>query len=129
MQLPHLPRRRRSEKPFMQEMNWLVAPIDTAADIRPSMIPLTIVLGAISFVLHSIGRMNTPTPSKELRGYGESGAGRWITVYASEGHSFPGRSPVCASTPRYGGANTGRNGLLDRRPADWFVMSVIPTEL
>jgi cell wall-associated NlpC family hydrolase len=37
--------------------------------------------GAVCYVLHSIGRMNTPTPSNELRKYGElrpylSGCGR-----------------------------------------------------
>src|SRR5438552_19154869 len=35
--------------------------------------------GVVSYVLHSIGRMRTPTPSNELRRYGESGPGRSIT--------------------------------------------------
>jgi hypothetical protein len=44
--------------------------------------------GAVSYVLHAIGRLETPTPSESFRGYGEHGAGRWVTIYASRGHVF-----------------------------------------
>ncbi len=44
--------------------------------------------GSVSYVLHAIGRLETPTPSTSFRGYGESGAGRWMTIYASRGHVF-----------------------------------------
>jgi hypothetical protein len=77
--------------------------------------------GAVSFVLHSIGRMNTPTPSKELRGYGESGAGRWITVYASQGHSFLVVAGLRFDTG-YGAGEHGPQWLTRSRPADEFVM-------
>jgi hypothetical protein len=77
--------------------------------------------GAVSFVLHSIGRMNTPTPSKELRAYGESGAGRWITVYASQGHSFLVVAGLRFDTG-YGGGEHGPQWLTRSRPADEFVM-------
>jgi cell wall-associated NlpC family hydrolase len=44
--------------------------------------------GAVSYVLHAIGRLETPTPSQTFRGYGDHGAGRWVTVYAGRGHVF-----------------------------------------
>jgi hypothetical protein len=77
--------------------------------------------GAVCYVLHSIGRMNTPTPSDELRRYGDSGPGRWITIYASSGHSFL----VVAGLRFDTGYGTGANGphwLTRSRPADEFVM-------
>jgi hypothetical protein len=77
--------------------------------------------GAVSFVLHSIGRMNTPTPSKELRNYAEGGPGRWITVYASKGHSFLVVAGLRLDTG-YGAGEHGPQWLTRSRPADEFVM-------
>ena len=77
--------------------------------------------GAVSYVLHSIGRMNTPTPSKELRNYAQSGPGRWITVYASRGHSFLVVAGLRLDTG-YGRREHGPQWLTRSRPADEFVM-------
>jgi len=44
--------------------------------------------GSVSYVLHAIGRLETPAPSGVFRKYGEVGAGRWLTIYASRGHVF-----------------------------------------
>ena len=77
--------------------------------------------GAVSFVLHSIGRMNTPTPSKELRGYAEGGPGSWITVYASRGHSFLVVAGLRFDTA-YGAGEHGPQWLTRSRAADEFVM-------
>lgn len=44
--------------------------------------------GAASFVLLSIGRLEEPTTAKALRNYGESGPGRWISIYAKRDHVF-----------------------------------------
>ena len=44
--------------------------------------------GTVSFMLRHAGVLTQPIPSKALQGYGESGAGRWITVYARLGHTF-----------------------------------------
>jgi hypothetical protein len=76
--------------------------------------------GAVSFVIHSIGRMNTPTPSKELRGYAESGPGRWITVYASREHSFLVVAGLRFDTG-YGDGEHGPQWLTRSRPAGDFV--------
>jgi hypothetical protein len=77
--------------------------------------------GAVSYVLHSIGRMNTPTPSKELRSYGENGPGSWITVYASQGHSFLVVAGLRFDTG-YGSGDHGPCWLTRSRPANEFVM-------
>jgi hypothetical protein len=77
--------------------------------------------GAVSYVLHSIGRMNTPTPSKELRDYAQSGPGSWITVYASRGHSFLVVAGLRLDTG-YGRREHGPQWLTRSRPADEFVM-------
>jgi hypothetical protein len=77
--------------------------------------------GAVSYVLHSIGRMNTPTPSKELRGYGADGPGRWITLYASSGHTFLVVAGLRFDTG-YGTAAHGPHWLTRSRPANEFVM-------
>jgi hypothetical protein len=77
--------------------------------------------GAVSFVLHSIGRMNTPTPSNELRRYAEGGPGSWITVYASQGHSFLVVAGLRFDTG-YAGGNHGPQWLTRSRPADEYVM-------
>ena len=44
--------------------------------------------GTISYVLAAAGLISTPMSSTEFRGYGQRGAGKWITVYAREGHTF-----------------------------------------
>jgi hypothetical protein len=44
--------------------------------------------GTISYVLAAAGLINTPMSSTEFRSYGESGPGKWITIYAREGHTF-----------------------------------------
>jgi hypothetical protein len=77
--------------------------------------------GAVSFVLHSIGRINTPTPSKELRDYAQGGPGKWITVYASQGHSFLVVAGLRFDTG-YGAGEHGPQWLTRSRSADEFVM-------
>lgn len=52
--------------------------IDTAYDCS----------GAASFVLVSIGRLDEPTTAMALRNYGESGPGKWISIYARRDHVF-----------------------------------------
>jgi hypothetical protein len=77
--------------------------------------------GAVSYVLHSIGRLNTPTPSKEFRRYGEQGEGHWISLYASSGHSFLVVAGLRYDTG-YGNGYQGPRWLTRSRPADEFVI-------
>lgn len=44
--------------------------------------------GTISFFLHHAGMLDSPMPSKGFLNYGESGRGRWVTIYARRGHVF-----------------------------------------
>jgi hypothetical protein len=44
--------------------------------------------GAASYVLCQAGLLDEPTTSTAFRNYGAHGAGRWITVYARNGHVF-----------------------------------------
>jgi hypothetical protein len=42
----------------------------------------------VSYALAGAGLVNVPMSSKELRAYGSRGRGKWITVYARNGHAF-----------------------------------------
>jgi cell wall-associated NlpC family hydrolase len=44
--------------------------------------------GAVSFALHGGSLIDTPMPSGSLAGWGDTGKGRWITVYANGGHAY-----------------------------------------
>jgi len=44
--------------------------------------------GTVSYALAAAGLIGSPMSSTEFRGYGERGAGKWITIYAREGHTF-----------------------------------------
>lgn len=44
--------------------------------------------GTVSFALHYAGVLDAPAQSSELQNFGENGRGRWITVYARNGHTF-----------------------------------------
>jgi hypothetical protein len=44
--------------------------------------------GTISFALGGAGLIPSPMSSTDFRRYGEHGAGKWITVYARNGHTF-----------------------------------------
>ncbi len=77
--------------------------------------------GAASYVLHAIGRLNTPNPSDYFREYGESGSGKWNTVYAHRGHVFLVVAGLRFDTG-YGDGAHGRQWLTRGRPADGYVM-------
>lgn len=44
--------------------------------------------GSVSYILHAAGQLDEPTTSAALRKFGDSGKGKWITVYAKNGHAF-----------------------------------------
>jgi hypothetical protein len=44
--------------------------------------------GSISFVLAAAGLLKGTETAGELMSYGDSGPGKWITIYASPGHTF-----------------------------------------
>ena len=44
--------------------------------------------GAVSHALHGGGFLRSPLPSGALMNWGQTGPGRWITVYAHGGHAY-----------------------------------------
>lgn len=44
--------------------------------------------GAASFVLQAAGKLRSPMPSSGFRRFGESGKGKWISIYARKDHTF-----------------------------------------
>jgi cell wall-associated NlpC family hydrolase len=44
--------------------------------------------GAVSYVLHAAGLLDSPRDSGGLESWGAKGEGDWITVYANSGHAY-----------------------------------------
>ena len=44
--------------------------------------------GTVSYILGAAGLVSSPMSSSDLRGFGSRGRGKWITVYARNGHAF-----------------------------------------
>lgn len=44
--------------------------------------------GTVSYALGAAGVIKSPMSSSDLRRFGQSGRGKWITVYARNGHTF-----------------------------------------
>jgi hypothetical protein len=44
--------------------------------------------GAVSYVLHAAGLLESPLPSGPLMKWGSPGKGAWISVYANAGHTY-----------------------------------------
>ncbi|MBA3651438.1 MAG: C40 family peptidase [Chthoniobacterales bacterium] len=67
--------------------------------------------GTVSYALTAAGLLRVPMNSKELPRFGNRGHGKWITVFARNGHAFAS-SPVSASTPRPGPVERSRSPPL-----------------
>ncbi len=80
--------------------------------------------GAASYVLRGAGRLRGVMTSDEFRHYGERGPGRWISVYARDGHAFlvvAGLRFDTGYTGR-GSGNSGPRWTTRSRPADGCVI-------
>ena len=44
--------------------------------------------GTVSYALGGAGLLKSPISSTEFRKYGQSGRGKWITIYARNGHTY-----------------------------------------
>jgi hypothetical protein len=69
--------------------------------------------GTVSYFLHGAGLLDQPTPSKALQTWGDSGPGRWITIYARNGHTF---AVICGLRLD----TTGRHADEGPRWRDWY---------
>jgi hypothetical protein len=82
--------------------------------------------GSVSYALHGGGFLESPLPSGPLESWGESGAGRWITVYANAGHAFAviaglrwdtsGNDPSAGTGPRWHTDMRSGAGYVARHP-------------
>ena len=83
--------------------------------------------GTVSYALGGAGLISSPMSSSDFRRYGERGQGRWITVYARNGHTFaviaglrldttPGDSPRYRWAPRWQIRARGPSGFEARHP-------------
>ncbi|HWH96030.1 MAG TPA: peptidoglycan-binding protein [Baekduia sp.] len=80
--------------------------------------------GSVSYVLHGMGRLDTPMDSSELMHYGRPGRGRHVTIYANPGHAFmviDGRrydtSSRSSSGSRWAPGARSTAGYVARHPA------------
>jgi peptidoglycan hydrolase-like protein with peptidoglycan-binding domain len=62
--------------------------------------------GAVSYVLHGAGLLNSPEDSTGLESYGSSGPGGWVTIYANAGHTWVVIAGRAFDTANFGGPNT-----------------------
>ena len=77
--------------------------------------------GSVSYVLRAMGRLHGSMPSEEFRHYGEGGPGRWVSVYARDGHVFMVIAGLRFDTG-WNGGNTGPAWSERSRPADGCVI-------
>jgi hypothetical protein len=85
--------------------------------------------GAVSYALHGGGFLGNEQPNSEgLEDWGESGPGRWITVYTNSGHAwmvvagvrFDTRNPPPNMTgPRWHSWIGSTEGFIARHPAGY----------
>ncbi|MFL5822074.1 MAG: peptidoglycan-binding protein [Solirubrobacteraceae bacterium] len=61
--------------------------------------------GAVSYALHGAGLLNMAEPSSSLMSYGAPGRGRWVSVYAANGHTFLVVAGRAFDTANFGGPN------------------------
>ena len=80
--------------------------------------------GTVSYMLGGAGLIKAPMSSSDLRKFGESGNGKWITVYARNGHTYAIIAGLRLDTTPYHSFNdhwAPRWQLTARVPAKGFV--------
>jgi len=61
--------------------------------------------GSVSYVLHGAGLLSSSEDSTGLETYGQSGPGKWITIYSDPSHAFIVIGGRAFDTADYGGPN------------------------
>jgi hypothetical protein len=70
--------------------------------------------GTVSYALAAAGLINCPMSSSDLVHYGSRGHGKWITVYARNGHAFAVIAGLRLDT-------TAWNNRADRSAPNWQI--------
>ncbi|HEY3018669.1 MAG TPA: hypothetical protein VGJ32_00665 [Solirubrobacteraceae bacterium] len=84
--------------------------------------------GAVSYLLHGGGLLDSPLDSSSLMRWGAAGRGRWITVYTNPAHAFvevaglrldtsAAEDPSGRSGPQWRPARRSHAGFQARHPA------------
>jgi len=80
--------------------------------------------GSVSYVLHAAGLLSSPEDSSELESYGAPGPGRYVTIYADDGHAFmtiDGRRfdtvALAETGTRWSSTSADTSGYVVRHPA------------
>lgn len=77
--------------------------------------------GTVSYVLHHAGLLNQPETSSGLKHFGEKGEGKYITIYAKDGHAFMVVAGLRLDTGwNRGRAEHGPRWTTDDRPLKGF---------
>jgi peptidoglycan hydrolase CwlO-like protein len=77
--------------------------------------------GAVSFMLHGGGFLDSPLDSTGFEVWGESGGGNWITVFANSGHAWAYVAGLRWDTGGPGGGSGPRWSSVMRDDASSFV--------
>jgi len=77
--------------------------------------------GTVSYALGAAGLVKSPMPSSGFKKFGAQGRGKWITVYARNGHTFAVIAGLRLDTTAYNTMRRDRNWaprwqLTDRQP-------------
>ena len=79
--------------------------------------------GSVSYVLHAAGLLSEPEDSDELMSYGAPGPGKYITIYATDGHAWmtiDGRRfdtvALSEDGSRWGDGGGEFDGYVERHP-------------
>jgi hypothetical protein len=80
--------------------------------------------GSVSFALAAAGLLNGPLASGPLMSWGESGPGKWVTIYSNQGHVFMVVAGIRFDTSgrqvtgsRWQNAMRSTSGFVARHPA------------
>jgi hypothetical protein len=80
--------------------------------------------GSVSFALAAAGLLSGPLASGPLMSWGESGKGKWVTIYANDGHVFMEVAGVLFDTSnarvtgsRWGNDMRSTAGFVARHPS------------
>ncbi|MFL5894049.1 MAG: peptidoglycan-binding protein [Thermoleophilaceae bacterium] len=76
--------------------------------------------GTVSYALHGAGLLRRPMASGDLEGWGSSGAGQWLTVYANGGHAYAVIAGLRLDTSGSGGR--GPRWHTDLRSSSGYVV-------
>jgi hypothetical protein len=64
--------------------------------------------GAVSYALHGGGLLSSPLDSTSFLRWGDSGPGRWVTVYTNPGHAYMAIAGIRLDTSSAGDPGGGR---------------------